>query len=290
MNFFKRKKKRPRMQYYLELDDVSHLYSVCKAGKWYSPPSFSEIKDLLKQPWAMGYGARCSAEYLIKEIIPFVASEGISPFTQTELLKIAKQQPKINSDREKGIGTDAHKALRCYVSEGVIPVELSEGAQNCFNSYRLWEEENKKFIGKTVFTELPLYSPKYDFCFTGDRTLFFHNKLTYMDYKSSKDFYDLEIAIQCIANILGVEDNIENKYLVKYGLHPGMRFGSAGALLLDKKKGSIAIWKDYTEQLPFAEKIFLSLRKMFEDMRYYPLERFNKVKRSFRRRGIGEKS
>ena len=56
----------------VKLSENNHRYSIYKDGTWYHPPSFSAIKGNLKQPWAIGYGAKCSTNYLINKVIPLL--------------------------------------------------------------------------------------------------------------------------------------------------------------------------------------------------------------------------
>ena len=254
----------------IKFDDYYHIYKIWEGTKWRNTPSVSKIKGQLDKPALMSWAAKITAEYCVKEVMPLIASGQLqlAPDDYEKLFTKAKNWTKEKSKEATDIGKEVHRAIEEYTIRKTAPAGLSDIAQKSFNAYLDWEKQ--AHLGKIVATEQPFYSKDYDFCGTWDRLGYLYvNKLYITDYKTSKDFYDIDMALQLAGYKIGAEEMISKGEIE--GLPPTTKVEGVGILRLDKETGT-PYFKDYTLWLPIAERMFLLLRDMLE-----MTEEFNKI-------------
>ena len=245
----------------IKFDSSGHIYKVWNGTKWRNVPSVSKIKGQLDKPALMSWAAKITAEYCVKEVMPLIASGQLqlTPDDYEKLFTKAKNWTKEKSKEATDIGKEVHRAIEEYTIRKTAPVGLTDTAQKSFNAYLEWEKD--AHLGRIVATEMPFYSRDYNFCGTFDRLCYLNEKLYIIDYKTSKDFYDIDMALQLAGYKLGVDELLKRNELPE--MLEGATVDGVGVLRLDKTTG-FPYFKDYTEYIQIGTNIFLLLRDLLE--------------------------
>ena len=217
-------------------------------------PSVTTIIGILNKPALMGWAARITAEYLIKQI-PRIKS-GKVKFTVQEanrLYSLARTESMRESKKAMAIGTKVHAAVERYIKTGKgLKGRVNKQVKNAFDAFLVWKEEVG--IGSVVAVEQVIYSKKHGYAGTLDLAVNLRREgekeysLYIVDLKSSKAFYEPDMPMQVAAYAYALMEMSD------------VKVDGIGILRLDKETGQPA-WRDYSELMAEYFDMFKTLCK-----------------------------
>jgi len=163
-----------------------------------------------------------------------------------ELLIEAKTEWKNIKDEAMNIGTEVHKMIENHIKSIINKTDMPkyEGeyrkeVENGYLAFLEWEKEN---ITKWIASEKTVICKEFGYAGTLDAIAELKDGVYYIDFKSSKGFYD------------GYDKQI-SAYKYADGEYPD---AGIGVLRLDKETG-IPEWKDYSKKYDKAINSFHKL-------------------------------
>jgi hypothetical protein len=217
-----------KSKYVIDNEDYARITTIC---------NLLDKSEALIQ-WA----ANCVVEYITQNA-SLVMDPEIGYYILPKLLNKARFYFRDVSKEAMDIGSQIHDIIKHYVKAKIKGEELDltkynnyrEEVENGFLAFLNWEKINKV---KWIDSEFIVYHE--ELCFAGrvDALCIINDRLTIIDFKTSKSFYD-GYDLQLTGYRMG-KDNMDEKE--KYG-YP--KFYDLGILRLDKETG-LPEYKDYT--------------------------------------------
>lgn len=225
----------------------NHQYRADKR----SVPSVTGIIGVLDKPALLSWAAKLSAQYVIDKIPDIISGKvKFSADNAGEIFQAAKAEHSKVSQQAKDAGTETHDAVEASLLGQKVP-KLKGEPKKAYAAFQEWRKAHN--IEEVIATETVIFHPEHWYAGKMDMLVKKDGGLWLIDLKTSKSFYDMEMAMQLSA------------YKAALERMTGLKIDGTGIIRLDKETGW-PYWRNYTSCMDFSFEMFTCLAK-FENLR-----------------------
>lgn len=214
-------------------------------------PSVTEVLGLLDKSSALTqWAANCVVDYIKKKACKQIDTNDVYVVDNT-FLDDARFHFREISEEAKNIGSEVHHLIEAYIKAKIQGKEFDPTAnttdyrnevQNGFLAFLEWEQKNNI---KWLESELTIYDDDLYYAGTLDAVADIDGKITVIDFKSSKGFYD------------GYGEQI-SAYAYAYNKTSDIKATNCMVVRFDKETG-LPEEKDYTKGVDKLYNAFIKL-------------------------------
>lgn len=204
-------------------------------------PRVSDILKLLNKPALMYWSVNCCCDYLQQQ---FQGRNNIKASSLFEKIEKARKEWQKVQKEALDIGNQVHQAIHYFLTHNCQEPKIEDNqVLNAFVAFLEWKDKNNLI---PIVCEKIVYGK--DYAGTTDLVCMLNNKITLIDFKSSKAVYDENwFQIAAYSNAWDLDNNPQIE--------------QAGILRLDKKTG-FPEWKIIEKEM--LDKYYFAFLKLVD--------------------------